>query len=204
MIERDQTNEVWAIPAPGGGNRAFCDRMNSLGAGRGPAGPRLHLLPRGRGRATDAVAEGFLGMPFGTAGAEGAGPVAKNIGPERTAAIREQLNLDVGDAVFFVAGNPDTFTSFAGAARDKVGHDLELIDEDSFALAWIVDFPMYEWNEEEKKIDFSHNPVLHAAGRAGGAGDARPARHHRRTSTTSSATATRSRRAPSATTRRRS
>ncbi len=138
MIERDQTNEVWALPAPGGGNRAFCDRMNNWAQGEGQPG---------------------LGYIFFREGEEGgAGPVAKNIGPERTNAIRKQLNLDVGDAVFFVAGKPDTFMSFAATARDKIGHDLELIDHDSFALAWIVDFPMYEWSEEEKGIDFAHNP----------------------------------------------
>jgi aspartyl-tRNA synthetase len=138
MIERDQTTEVWAIPAPGGGNRAFCDRMNSWAQSQGQPG---------------------LGYIFFREGEEGgAGPVAKNIGPERTAAIRAQLDLDVGDAVFFVAGLPGTFMAFAGQARDKIGQDLELIDHDSFALAWIIDFPMYEWNEEEKKIDFSHNP----------------------------------------------
>ena len=138
MIERDQSVEVWAIPAPGGGNRAFCDRMNSWAQGEGQPG---------------------LGYIFFREGEEsGAGPVAKNIGPERTVAIRRQLGLDVGDAVFFVAGPPAAFTAFAGAARTKVGQELKLIDEEAFALAWIVDFPMYEWNEEEKRVDFSHNP----------------------------------------------
>ena len=138
MIERDQSTEIWAIPAPGGGNRAFCDRMNSWAQQQGQPG---------------------LGYIFFREGEDGgAGPVAKNIGPERTVAIRDQLDLDVGDAVFFVAGNPADFTAFAGAARDRIGHELELIDHDSFALAWIVDFPMYEWSEEEKAIDFAHNP----------------------------------------------
>jgi aspartyl-tRNA synthetase len=88
----------------------------------------------------------------------GAGPVARNIGPERGTAIRDQLGLKVGDAVFFTAGDPEKFYKFAGLARDRVGRELKLIDEDRFELAWIVDFPMYEWNEDEKKIDFSHNP----------------------------------------------
>ena len=88
----------------------------------------------------------------------GAGPLAKNIGPERTDAIRDQLGLGDGDACFFVAGRPDTFATFAGQARQKVGSELGLIDEDRFAFCWIVDFPMYEWDEDEKKIDFSHNP----------------------------------------------
>jgi aspartyl-tRNA synthetase len=138
MIERDQTNEIWAIPAPGGGNRAFCDRMNTWAQSEGQPG---------------------LGYIFFRAGEEaGAGPIAKNIGPERTAAIAAQFHLDVGDAVFFVAGNPAHFTAFAGSARQKIGQELALIDEQKFELAWIVDFPMFEWNEEEKKVDFSHNP----------------------------------------------
>jgi aspartyl-tRNA synthetase len=64
----------------------------------------------------------------------------------------------VGDAVFFVAGNPGQFVKFAGPARTKVGEELGLINKDVFEFCWIVDFPMYEWNEEEKRIDFSHNP----------------------------------------------
>jgi aspartyl-tRNA synthetase len=89
---------------------------------------------------------------------EGAGPLANNIGPERTEAIRQQLGLKAGDAAFFVAGDPEKFVKFAGLARTKVGEELNLIDKDRFELAWIVDFPFYEWNEDEKKIDFSHNP----------------------------------------------
>jgi aspartyl-tRNA synthetase len=91
-------------------------------------------------------------------GGEGAGPLANNIGAERTAAIREQLSLAEGDAAFFVAGDPEKFWKFAGLARMKVGEELNLIDKDRFELAWIVDFPMYEYNEEDKKVDFSHNP----------------------------------------------
>jgi len=129
---------IWAIPAPGGGSRAFCDRMNDWAKGEGQPG---------------------LAYIFWREGEEGgAGPVAKNIGPERAEAIRAQLGLKVGDAVFFVAGDPSAFYKFAGAARTKVGQDLGLIDEDQFKFCWIVDFPMYEYNEEEKKIDFSHNP----------------------------------------------
>ncbi len=138
MIEKDPKVRVWAIPAPGGGSRAFCDRMNGWAQGEGQPG---------------------LGYVFWREGEDGgAGPVAKNIGPERATAIRDQLGLKVGDAVFFAAGDPEKFYKFAGLARDKVGQELKLIDENSFALAWIVDFPMYEWNEDEKKIDFSHNP----------------------------------------------
>jgi aspartyl-tRNA synthetase len=100
-----------------------------------------------------------LGYIFWREGEDGgAGPLAKNIGPERTNMIRERLGLGVGDAVFFIAGKPQTFVKFAGPARNRVGEELKLIDENRFELCWIVDFPMYEWSEEEKKIDFSHNP----------------------------------------------
>jgi aspartyl-tRNA synthetase len=131
-------NAVWAVPAPGGGSRAFCDKMNSWAQGEGQPG---------------------LGYIFWREGEDGgAGPIAKNIGPERATALREQMGLKTGDACFFVAGNPAAFYKFAGTARTKVGEELNLIDKDQFAFCWIVDFPMYEWNEEEKRIDFSHNP----------------------------------------------
>jgi len=136
MIESDGQVEVWAIPAPGGGSRAFCDRMNAWAQAEGQPGLAYIFFREG----------------------EGAGPVAKNIGAEATEALRERLGLKEGDAVFFVAGRPDAFASFAGKARDQIGRELNLIDEDRFELAWIVDFPMYEWNEEEKRVDFSHNP----------------------------------------------
>lgn len=138
MIAADPKVEVWAIPAPKGGNRAFCDRMNEWAKGEGQPG---------------------LGYIFWREGEEGgAGPLAKNIGPERTTAIRDQLGLKVGDAAFFVAGKPKDFVKFAGPARTKVGEELQLIAKDVFEFCWIVDFPMFEWNEEDKKIDFSHNP----------------------------------------------
>ena len=138
ILANDPKAAVWAIPAKGGGNRAFCDRMNSWAQGEGQPG---------------------LGYIFWREGEEGgAGPLAKNIGPERTKQIADQLGLKVGDACFFVAGKPKDFVKFAGPARTKVGEELGLIAKDRFDFCWIVDFPMYEWNEEEKKIDFSHNP----------------------------------------------
>jgi aspartyl-tRNA synthetase len=88
----------------------------------------------------------------------GSGPVAKNIGPERTDAIRLQLGLKDSDAVFFVLGRPEKMYRFAGEARVKIGLDLNLSQLDRYELCWIVDFPFYEWSEEEKKIDFAHNP----------------------------------------------
>ncbi|MEN9709369.1 MAG: aspartate--tRNA ligase, partial [Pseudomonadota bacterium] len=135
MLE-DAKNRVWAIPAPTGGQRTFCDRMNSWAQGEGQPGLG-YIMWREDGAA---------------------GPIANNIGPERAEAVRAQLGLKAGDAAFFVAGDPDKFVKFAGAARTKVGQDLNLIDENRYELAWIVDFPMFEWNEDEKKVDFSHNP----------------------------------------------
>ena len=136
MLE-DPKNQVWAIPGTGGGSRAFCDRMNSWAQGEGQPG---------------------LGYIMWREGGEGAGPLANNIGPDRTAAIRNALGLKAGDAAFFVAGDPEKFWKFAGLARTKLGEELNLIDRERFELAWIVDFPMYEYNEDDKKIDFSHNP----------------------------------------------
>ena len=136
QIAADDKVEVWAIPAPGGGSRAFCDRMNGWAQGEGQPGLGYIMFREG----------------------EGAGPIAKNIGPERTEAIRAQLGLKDGDAAFFVLGRPDKFYKFAGEARTKVGTDLDLLDKEQFAFCWIVDFPMFEWNEEENRVDFSHNP----------------------------------------------
>jgi aspartyl-tRNA synthetase len=140
ILETSATAAVWAIPARRGGSRAFCDRMNSWAQGEGQPGL------------------GYIFFAQENAAVVGRGPVANNLGPERTEKLRSQLQLNEGDAVFFVAGEPQTFIKFAGAARTKVGEDLDLIDKSRFELCWIVDFPMYEWNEEEKKIDFSHNP----------------------------------------------
>ena len=131
---------VWAIPAPGGGSRAFCDRMNAWAISEGQPGLAYIFFPSENGKVV------------------GRGPVANNVGPEKTETMRAQLGLKEGDAVFFVAGDPAAFVKFAGPARNKVGEELNLIAKDRFELCWIVDFPMYEWNEEEKKIDFSHNP----------------------------------------------
>ena len=135
MIEKDPAVRVWAIPAKTGGSRAFCDRMNSWAQDEGQPG---------------------LGYIFFRDG-EGAGPLAKNIGTERTEAIRTQLALEDGDAVFFCAGKPKEFADFAGRARNRIGEELDLIERDQFAFCWIVDFPMYE-ETDDGKIDFSHNP----------------------------------------------
>ncbi len=91
-------------------------------------------------------------------GMEAAGPLAKNIGPERTEAIRQQLGLGLGDAAFFLGGKPKAFEAVAGRARTVIGDELGLTDKDRFAFAWIVDFPIYEQDAETGKIDFEHNP----------------------------------------------
>ena len=139
LLEQDGT-EVRAIPAPTGGSRKFCDRMNAF-----------------------AQKEGLPGMGYifwrETDGAmEAAGPLAKNIGPERTEAIRQQLGLGIGDAAFFLGGKPKAFESVAGKARNVIGEELGLTDKNRFAFAWIVDFPIYEKDDETGKIDFEHNP----------------------------------------------
>ena len=137
MLE-DSKNAIWAIPAPAGGSRAFCDKMNSWAQSEGQPG---------------------LGYIFWREGEEGgAGPIAKNLGAERVEALRVQLGLKTGDAAFFVGGDPKVFYKFAGSARTKVGTDLGLVAEDRFDFCWIVDFPMFEINEETKQVDFSHNP----------------------------------------------
>jgi aspartyl-tRNA synthetase len=160
LIESDENARVWAIPAPGGGNRAFCDRMNGWAQGEGQPG---------------------LGYVFWRDGEEGgAGPIAKNLGPERTELIRafdrarlpdgllpevadpyfalRPDGLRPGDAVFFVAGVPATMAKFAALARQRIAEELELIAKNCYRFCWVVDFPMYEWDEQEKRVTFSHNP----------------------------------------------
>ena len=141
MIAKNPKMEVRAIPAPGGGSRAFCDRMNSW-AQKDEGQPGL----------------GYIFWREENGEIAGAGPIAKNIGPERTEAIRTQLGLKAGDAAFFAAGDPKDFVAFAGRARDRVGRELGLFEENVFKFCWIIDFPMYEWDEDEKKVEFSHNP----------------------------------------------
>jgi len=138
LLEKEGT-EIRAIPAPTGGSRKFCDRMNKFAQEQGLPGMG-YIFWRDQGD-----------------GLEAAGPLAKNIGPERTEAIRQQLGLGVGDAAFFLGGKASDFEAVAGRARTVIGEELGLIDEDRFAFAWIVDFPMYE-RDDDGKLDFSHNP----------------------------------------------
>jgi aspartyl-tRNA synthetase len=194
-----QGNEVRAIPAPGGGSRKFCDRMNAFAQGEGlPGMGYIFWRKRERSGSLDRVLEQIdngdkdfsehealsdpnvtlttkleklmsTGDPIDKIEAknlahvylgeiEAAGPLAKNIGPERTEAIRVQLGLDEGDAAFFLGGKPSAFQSVAGKARDVIGRELGLTAEGRFDFCWIVDFPMYERDEETGALDFSHNP----------------------------------------------
>jgi aspartyl-tRNA synthetase len=160
LIEGDANARVWAIPAPGGGNRAFCDRMNGWAQGEGQPG---------------------LGYIFWREGEEGgAGPIARNLGPERAELIRafdrarlpEGLvpaivepwfalrpnGLQSGDAVFFVAGVPATMAKFAALARQRIAEELGLIAENCYRFCWVIDFPMFERDEQTGQVTFSHNP----------------------------------------------
>ncbi|MEL6953784.1 MAG: aspartate--tRNA ligase [Pseudomonadota bacterium] len=139
LLEKAGT-EIRAIPAPGGGSRKFCDRMNAWAQKEGLPGM------------------GYIFWREADGATEPAGPLAKNIGPERTEAIRQQLGLGVGDAAFFLAGKPEDFVAVAGRARNVIGEELGLTDQNRFAFAWIVDFPIYEKDEESGAIDFEHNP----------------------------------------------
>jgi aspartyl-tRNA synthetase len=141
-ILEDKKNAVWALPAPGGGSRAFADRMNAWAQGEGQ--PGLGYI--------------FWRAPEAGSDETAAGPIARNIGAERAEQIRTQLGLAVGDAVFFIAGDPREFYKFAGLARTKVGTELNLVAQDRFDFCWIVDFPMFEFNEESNHLDFFHNP----------------------------------------------
>ncbi|MFH1556155.1 MAG: aspartate--tRNA ligase [Pseudomonadota bacterium] len=160
MLE-DPKNQVWAIPGPTGGSRAFCDRMNSWAQGEGQPGLGYIMWVGVSEKRSETETDASGTQPTISSESykiEGKGPLANNIGPERTEAIRHVLGLKAGDAAFFVAGDPSKFYKFAGLARTKVGEELKLIDTERFELAWIVDFPFYEWSDEEKKVDFSHNP----------------------------------------------
>ena len=139
LLEHEGT-EIRAIPAQTGGSRKFCDRMNAFAQKEGLPGM------------------GYIFWRDGEDGMEAAGPLAKNIGPERTEAIRQQLGLGKGDAAFFLGGKPESFERVAGLARNVIGDELGLAEKDRFAFAWVVDFPMYEKDDETGAVDFSHNP----------------------------------------------
>ena len=185
LLETEGT-EIRAIPAPTGGSRKFCDRMNAFAQKEGLPGMgyifwrraplpdeaidnREHplwiarrqevidaLAARGDTRMQGISVEGMPVQPDNSH-LEAAGPLAKNIGFERTEAIRMQLGLGLDDAAFFLGGRPEQFEAVAGRARNEIGRELNLTEQNCFKFAWIVDFPMYE-KTDEGKIDFSHNP----------------------------------------------
>ncbi len=131
-------NVVRAIPAPGTAekSRRFFDDMNEW-----------------------ARSEGHAGLGYITQkGGELGGPIAKNHGEEATRRLVEALGLGPDDGIFFAAGKEAQAAKLAGAARTRVAEELGLIADDAFKFCWIVDFPMYEYDEEAKKVDFSHNP----------------------------------------------
>ena len=179
LLEQDGT-EIRAIPAKGGGSRKFCDRMNAFAQKEGLPGMGYifwrKVDPSGGGDG-DGGGYGFGEAAVNNPSAmeqlakdgivydhgnkhffEAAGPLAKNIGPERTEEIRRQLGLGAGDAAFFLGGKPASFERVAGLARNVIGTELGLTEENRFAFAWVVDFPMYEKDDETGEIDFSHNP----------------------------------------------
>jgi len=180
LLEQDGT-EIRAIPGPGGGSRKFCDRMNAfaqkeglpgmgyiiweeegIGAFDNPQSAAQVIIydndyPKRGEDPLETLKRAARDQGLWSEKIVGKGPLAKNIGPERTEAIRQQLNLGVGDAAFFLGGKPESFEAVAGRARTEIGRELKLIEENCFRFAWIVDFPMYE-KTDDGKIDFSHNP----------------------------------------------
>jgi aspartyl-tRNA synthetase len=140
ILTKDGT-QIKAIPAKGGGSRKFCDRMNKFAQEQGLPGMGYIFW-----RSDD---NGEL---------EAAGPIAKNLGEEKTDKLRDFLGLDKGDAAFFLGGVPDHFSDIASKARDIVGLELGITNLNSYEFCWITDFPMYERDAQTGKIQFSHNP----------------------------------------------
>ena len=136
LIEKGSV--VRAIPAPGAGLRArsFFDKMNDWARAEGYAGL------------------GYINIKDGAPG----GPIAKNLEGERYQKLKKQLDLGDNDGVFFAAGKDKDAAELAGRARARVGVELDLIKKDEFRFCWIVDYPMYEYDDTEDRIDFSHNP----------------------------------------------
>src|SRR3954463_12442409 len=133
---------VRAIPAPGAAAqpRSFFDKLNEWARSEGAAGL------------------GYIQFEQDGGGLVGEGPTAKVIPAAARAAMAEAAKVKAGDALFFAADKTERAANLAGLARTRLGRELALIKDDEYKFCWIVDFPMYEWNEDEKKIDFSHNP----------------------------------------------
>jgi aspartyl-tRNA synthetase len=142
---------VRAIPAPGAGvqPRSFFDKLNEWARGEGAAGL------------------GYIILADEDEKAVGRGPIAKFIPEDVLARICQRAGVGAGDAVFFAAGEEAKAVSLAGKARLRIGDELDLVERDQFALAWITDFPFYEWDEDNKKVDFRPQPLLDAPGRDG-------------------------------------
>ena len=133
---------VRAIPAPGAAAqpRSFFDKLNEWARTEGAAGL------------------GYVVFEDDGGALSGKGPIAKFIPAAAQPALAAKAGLKAGDALFFSAGEEAKAASLAGKARVRIGDDLKLSDKERYEFCWIVDFPQYEWNEDEKKIDFSHNP----------------------------------------------
>jgi aspartyl-tRNA synthetase len=134
----DKGGVVRAIRAPAVADRprSFFDKLNDWARGLGAPGLGYILFEAGGGK----------------------GPIAKFVPEAAQAALREAAGLSDGDAVFFVCDMKGPATKLAGQARTKIAQEMDLIAKDEFRFCWIVDFPMYEMNEDTKQIEFSHNP----------------------------------------------
>jgi aspartyl-tRNA synthetase len=154
---------VRAIPAPGAASqpRSWFDKLNDWARSEmGAAGLGYIVFEAEAARVSDrplVASQTKDGAPE-RGEAVGKGPIAKFVPADVQARIVAKAGVRAGDALFFAAGSPAGAAKLAGAARARIGEELGVVDKDRFELCWIVDFPMYEWNEEEKKIDFSHNP----------------------------------------------
>jgi aspartyl-tRNA synthetase len=129
---------VRGIPAPGAGSkpRSFFDKLNEWARSQGAGGLGYIIYEAGGAK----------------------GPIAKNLDEARIAAIKSATGAQDGDAVFFACDKKAIAEKFAGIVRTRLGEELQLINAKRFEFCWIVDFPMYEFNEDTKKIEFSHNP----------------------------------------------
>ena len=136
MLQQNPRAEVWAVLAPRGGTRAFCDHVNEW-----------------------AHEQGWPGVTYFIAGPSGfTGPVGKALSPGVCAAMLSKLNGGVGDSVLLIAGEPRVFYKFAGELRQKLAVELDVMSKNRFEFCWITDFPMYEWDEKAQRINFCHNP----------------------------------------------
>ncbi len=163
---------VRAIPAPQTASqaRSFFDKMNEWAVGEGWSG--LGYMRFGDGLTAERQIAAGQDLPAGSGGLvasspPASGPIAGRLGHDRAIQIANLCDLDAGDGIFFAAGPEATAAKLAGAARTRIGTELDLIDKNRFEFCWIVDFPMFEYDEDAKKIDFSHNPFSMPQGEMG-------------------------------------